>query len=208
MSFVVFEGLDQSGKSTLIKALSPELEKRKLDFVVTREPGGTILGEKIRDIILNPYGEALSPQTEVLLLSAGRKDHIEKVILPAIESGQWVICDRFWASTTAFQCKGRGLPEEQVKWINQFTVSDVQPDLWILLDLPLVEKEKRGQVAGKFVDRFEIQDRSFHQRVRESYLDMARANKDSWLVLNALLTTEQLVLSILEEFKKRKWLNS
>ncbi len=207
MAFIVFEGLDHSGKSTLIKSLSTELKKHKVDFILTREPGGTLLGEKIREVVLDPYGEAVSPETEILLISAGRKDHIEKVIIPGIQAGKWVICDRFWPSTTAFQGAGRGLSTEQVGWLNRFTVpDDVKPDLWVLLDMPVSEKERRSQVKGHSSDRFEIQDRLFHQRVRECYLSLAKKNKSSWIVLNALLPTKELTDKVMEEIKNRSWL--
>ena len=209
MAFIVFEGLDHSGKSTLITQLKKELKKEKVDFITTREPGGTVLGEKIREIVLDPYSETISSETEILLISASRKDHIEKVIVPALEMGTWVICDRFWPSTSAFQGAGRGLKMDTVNWLNQFTVpSDVHPDLWILLDMPVAEKEKRSHIKGHSSDRFEMQDRDFHQRVREHYLSLAQKNQDSWLILNALLTPEELTVKVLEELKKRKWLSS
>ena len=209
MPFIVFEGLDHSGKSTLVKSVASELKHNKhLDFVLTREPGGTPIGEKIRDILLEPYAEAISPQTEVLLISASRRDHVEKVIIPALERGQWIICDRFWASTCAYQGRGRQLPDETIKWLNQMTVADVQPDLWILLDLPIVEKEKRVQLHGQPSDRFEIMDRQFHQRVRECYLQLAKEQKDRWLLLNALLPPEELVAQVIQELVRRKWLKS
>ena len=209
MAFIVFEGLDHSGKSTLITHLGKELKKEKIDFITTREPGGTVLGEKIREIVLDPYGEVISSETEILLISASRKDHIEKVIVPSLEVGKWVVCDRFWPSTSAFQGAGRGLKTDTVNWLNQFTVpSDIQPDLWILLDMPVAEKEKRSHIKGHSSDRFEMQDRHFHQRVREHYLSLAQKNKDSWFILNALLTPEELTLKVLEELKKRKWLSS
>ena len=209
MPFIVFEGLDHSGKSTLISCLSKVLEKQKIEFVSTREPGGTVLGEKIREIVLDPYNEPISSETEILLISASRRDHIEKVIIPSIEAGQWVICDRFWPSTSAFQGAGRGLPPEKVKWLNQFTVPEyIKPDLWVLLDMPVAEKEKRSHIKGHSSDRFEMQNRQFHQRVREYYLSLAKENKDLWFILNALLSPEELTTQIVEELKRRKWLSS
>ena len=209
MPFIVFEGLDHSGKSTLIESLSKELKKEEVEFISTREPGGTVLGEKIREVVLNPYDEPISSETEILLISASRRDHIEKVIIPSIEMGKWVICDRFWPSTSAFQGAGRGLSQEKVQWLNQFTVpEDIKPDLWILLDMPVAEKEKRSHIKGHSSDRFEMQDRQFHQRVREYYLSLAKENAASWYVLNALLSPEKLTAQVIEEFKKRKWLNS
>ncbi len=208
MPFIVFEGLDHSGKSTLVKSVAKELKNKGVDFVLTREPGGTPIGEKIRDILLTPYTDLISPETEILLISSSRKDHVEKVIIPALERGQWIVCDRFWASTSAYQGRGRQLPDETVKWLNKMTTSEVEPDLWILLDLPVVEKEKRIQMHGKLSDRFEIMDRNFHQRVRECYLQLAEAKKDRWLVLNALLPPEELVTQVLRELVRRKWLKS
>ena len=209
MAFIVFEGLDHSGKSTLIKSVNKELQKNDIDLVATREPGGTPLGEKIREVVLNPYGDPVSPETEILLISASRREHIEKVILPALSAGKWVICDRFWPSTCAFQGAGRGLSEEKVQWINQFTVpQDLEPDLWVLLDMPVAEKERRSQVHGHSADRFEMQDRMFHQRIREYYIDLAKQNKSAWLILNALLSPKELTDLTLSELKKRKWLKS
>lgn len=209
MAFIVFEGLDHSGKSTLIQSVSKELKKRDKEMVLTREPGGTILGEKIRERVLNPYDEPISPETEILLISASRRDHIEKVIIPSMEAGKWVICDRFWPSTSAFQGAGRGLPEKQIKWLNQFTVpDDIVPNLWILLDMPVSEKEKRSHIQGHSSDRFEMQDRMFHQRVREYYLSLAEKNKSSWFILNALLPPEELTVQVIKELINRKWLNS
>ena len=209
MAFIVFEGLDHSGKSTLIQSVSKELKKKNKEFVLTREPGGTTLGEKIREIVLNPYDEHISPETEILLISASRRDHIEKIIIPSLEAGKWVICDRFWPSTSAFQGAGRGLSAEKVKWLNEFTVpEEVVPDLWILLDMPVAEKEKRSHIQGHSSDRFEMQDRLFHQKVREHYLSLAESNKYSWFILNALLSPEELTDQVIKELSRRKWLNS
>ena len=208
MAFVVFEGLDHSGKSTLIKSLSKELTKASIDFVATREPGGTPLGEKIRDSVLDPYKAPISSETEILLISASRRDHIEKVIGPSLDQGKWVVCDRFWPSTVAFQGAGRGLSAEKVKWLNEFTVpKTLKPDLYILLDMPVAEKERRSQTKGHSSDRFEIQNRDFHQRIRECYLKMAEAEKEKWVVLNALLSPEELTRLTWEEWKKRKYID-
>ena len=207
MAFIVFEGLDHAGKSTLIGSLSQKLRARGLeDLILTREPGGTALGEQIRNGVLNPYGDPISPETEILLISASRRDHIEKVIRPSLEMGKWVLCDRFWPSTSAFQGAGRGLSEEQVRWLNQFTVpADIKPDLFVLLDMPVAEKEKRSHIKGHSSDRFEMQNRDFHQRVRECYLSLAKAGKN-WLILNALLSPEELVEKALQEFQNKSWL--
>jgi len=199
--------LDHSGKSTLIKSIAKELQKRKTEFILTREPGGTKLGETIREIVLNPYNDTISPETEILLISASRRDHIEKVILPTLKEGKWVICDRFWPSTSAFQGAGRNLAMDRVNWINQFTVpQDLTPDLWVLLDMPVSEKEKRSYTKGHSSDRFEIQNRDFHQRVREHYLKLAKEN-NNWFLLNALLSPEELSHLVIKELENRKWLS-
>ena len=209
MAFIVLEGLDHSGKTTLIQSLSQELKKKGIDYVLTREPGGTALGELVRERVLNPYGESVSAPTELLLICASRRDHIEKVITPTLQEGKWLICDRFWPSTYAFQGAGRGMSVDFIDRLNKFTVpSDVQPDLWILLDMPVTEKDRRSHLSGHTSDRFEMQDRSFHQRIREYYLSLAEKNKESWLILNALLSKEKLTQAVLKELKKRKWLSS
>ena len=205
--FIAFEGLDHSGKSTLIKALSSELKKMNISFINTREPGGTPLGEKIRHMVLDPYGPEVSPITGTLLICASRRDHIEKVIRPQLESGLWVICDRFWASTYAFQGRGHKIPEEKIQWLKDFVVPKKwNPDLQVLLDLPVAEKEKRSQEKGTSSDRFEIESRDFHQRVREGYLELANKMKEKWLILNALSPVEELVKQVLKELEKRSWL--
>ncbi len=203
--FIVFEGLDGAGKSTLIKQVSDKLKQQAISFILTREPGGTSLGETVRDWVLNPKSEC-SPQTEILLMSAVRHDHIDKVIQPALKAGQWILCDRFWASTSAFQGEGRGLPDTQVQWLNEFTVSkNIQPDLWFLLDLPLEEKEKRTQKRNTVFDTFEKQNRDFHKRVRSAYLKLAHSQKDKWCLLDACLPVERLTQSVMQEITKRQW---
>ena len=209
MAFIVFEGLDHSGKSTLIQSLLKELEKYQVQVVATREPGGTPLGEQIRKKVLDPYGESVSPETEIMLILASRRDHIEKIILPTLEAGKWLICDRFWPSTFAFQGAGQGLNLDKIKWLHEFVVpKDLEPDLWVLLDMSVSEKERRSQIKGHSSDRFEMKDRQYHQRVREYYLSLAHKTKAPWLVLNALLSPEELTRLTVEELKKRKWLSS
>ena len=211
MAFVVFEGLDHSGKSTLIQSLSRKLKAQGVkDLVLTREPGGTALGEQLRDVLLRvcPSKDSLSVETELLLISASRRDHIEKVIKPNLEMGNWVLCDRFWPSTSAFQGAGGGISSEQITWLKQFTVpKDITPNLFVLLDMPVAEKEKRSQTQGHLSDHFEMQNRAFHQRVRECYLSLAKEDPKKWLILNALLSPEELVDQVLQEFQNRNWIN-
>ena len=145
MPFVVFEGLDGSGKSSLMSALETELKSKGLVTVRTREPGGTPLGDEIRNMILRPEGPAPTPRTELLLYEASRSQHVDQVIVPALKQNKWVLCDRFSASSVAFQAGGRSISEEWVEKLNEFATNDLTPDLTILLDLSVTESKRRRQ---------------------------------------------------------------
>lgn len=204
MKFVVFEGLDGAGKSTLIEGLKSAILARGEKVTLTREPGGTPLGDEIRKMLLRTDGEAPTPRAELLLYEASRAQHVDKLIAPARRRGEWVICDRFSASTIAFQAGGRRLKSPDIEWLNQYAVDGCEPDIWILLDLTTEEAKRR--MAGRQLDRFESEEQDFHERVRQSYLELARAQKDKWLVLDASKSKEDLGLELLAYFKERKWL--
>jgi len=207
--FLVFEGLDGSGKSTLIRGLEAELRKRGLGLRLTREPGGTPLAEDIRRLLLRTDGEAPVPATELLLYAASRAQHVESVIRPALVRGEWVLCDRFTASTVAFQCFARKLVRSEVDWLNVFATKGLCPDLTILLDLSVEESRKRQSGrSGVAADRMEKESEEFHQAVREGYLAQAKENPSEWLVLDANLGPDELVQRTLREFKERGWLES
>ncbi len=177
MAFLVFEGLDGSGKSTLISGLERELVSRQINSVVTREPGGTELGEEIRQLLLRTDAQAPVPRAELFLYQAGRAQHVDLVIRPALARGDWVLCDRFYASTSAFQCGGRGLDRAQVDPLNRLAVGGCEPQLTVLLDLSVEESARRRahreQSSGVQADRFEREKLAFHQRVRDFYLQLA-----------------------------------
>lgn len=210
MFFLAFEGLDGSGKSSLMNQLQNHLSINNKSFIKTREPGGTQVGDKLRDIILSKTDEVPTPRTELLLYEASRAQHVDLVIKPALENKQWVLCDRFTASSVAFQAGGRQISEDQVGWLNDFATHHLKPDLNILLDLTVEESLKRRQKRvieiGEAEDRIESEADSFHRRVREGFLKQAVRHPNEWLVLDASQTPEQLFQILIKELKRRKWL--
>ncbi|MBK7890836.1 MAG: dTMP kinase [Bdellovibrionales bacterium] len=207
MPFISFEGLDGSGKSTLIKNLKAHLEKAGLEVVVTREPGGTPLAEDIRGLILRTGHEAPVAATEILLYEASRAQHVAKVIQPALREGRWVLCDRFSESTVAFQCFARGVNRPEVEWLNRFAEQGTRPEAVVLLDLS-VEASRRRQggreaQAGQSRDRIENEADEFHNRVRNGFLAQAKAEPERWIVLDAELSQEQLLQVLLSALQKR-----
>jgi len=188
--FITLEGPEGSGKSTQAKTLIRRLAGCGIEAVYTREPGGTAIGEAIRNILQhNQAGEAPCERAELLLFEASRNQLVEKVIRPHLKKGKWVICDRFMDSTTAYQGYGRGLPVEEIQAINRFTVNGVSPDLTLLLDLEVstgFERIAQRYLAlGESADRFEKEDRSFHERIREGYLKLAAAEPKRFRIINA-----------------------
>jgi len=177
---VSIEGIEGSGKSTLLYGLKDYVESLGLDVVITREPGGTVFAEQIRDLILH-RDEDIDPWTEVFLLIAARRENVVKVILPALRDGKVVISDRFTDSTLAYQGYGRGLPLKKLSLLNKIATSRVFPRLTFLIDLP-VEKGL-GRKKGRF-DRIEKEKLEFHERVRQGYLTLARKAKKRIKVLD------------------------
>lgn len=204
--FLVFEGLDGSGKSSLMKSLQGELVRQGIAFHQTREPGGTLLGEEIRPLILRKDGPTPVPRAELLLYEASRAQHVEETIRPKLRLGHWVLSDRFSASSIAFQAGGRAIDEKDVAWLNDFATSGLTPDLTILMDLPVEEARKRRGHRGDAEDRIESEAEAFHVRVRNSFLSQAAADPDRWLVLSSLLSPADLLDNLLAELRKRKWL--
>ena len=210
MFFLAFEGLDGSGKSTLIDQVQSYLNQNNIQFIKTREPGGTSIGDKLRNLILAKEVEVPTPRAELLLYEAIRAQHVDLVIKPALKNKQWVLCDRFTASSIAFQAGGRQISEDQVHWLNDFATNSLKPDLNILLDLSVEESQKRRQKRESEIDepedRIESESQAFHQRVREGFLRQAVKNPQEWLVLNASLTSQEIYFTLINELKGRKWL--
>ncbi len=207
MAFISFEGLDGSGKSTLIKSLKQHLEQAGLKVVVTREPGGTPLAEEIRDLILRTGHEAPVAATEVLLYEASRAQHVAKVIRPALNAGSWVLCDRFSESTVAFQCFARGVNRAEVDWLNRFAEQGTRPAAVVLLDLS-VEASRRRQnrrqdQSAQQRDRIENEADEFHTRVRNGFLAQAAAEPARWIVLDAELSPDELLSTLLSALQQR-----
>lgn len=179
--FISIEGLDGAGKTSLAQGLAQWLRSRGCDVLVTREPGDGPIGPKIRDILL--HGENIDPWTEVFLFLADRRQHCEEVIRPSLEHGTWVVCDRFTDSTVVYQGYGRDLPVEQLRKMNNFATSGLEPDLVLLLDLPIEIALER--VSDK--NRLDAESAQFHQLIREGFAIEARRNPNRWAVLDATL---------------------
>lgn len=212
MPFVVFEGLDGSGKSSLMLALEQELKSKGLPVVRTREPGGTALGDQIREMILTKDGPTPTPRTELLLYEASRAQHVDQIIRPALQKNSWVLCDRFSASSLAFQAGGREISEAWVERLNEFSTDGLTAELTVLLDLTVGESRRRRNQRqsneGGGEDRIESEADSFHERVRKSFLDQAGRDPKHWLVLDAGKTPEQLLEQLLAHIRGMKWLDS
>ena len=188
--FITIEGIECVGKSTNAKFISDLLNKKNIKTHVTREPGGTSLGEKIRQILLFEQNDSISPLGELLLLFAAREKHINEVIKPNLEQGKWVISDRFTDASFAYQGFGRGLDFDQVNQLEQIIQNDFDPDLTFLLDAPIDVIKSRRKLNPN--DRFESEDREFFERVRQGYLELASVFKDRVKIIDATQPIEQV----------------
>ena len=181
--FVTVEGLDGAGKSTHLAWLGERLAQRGVRLRVTREPGGTPLGEKLRTLLLDPQ-QRLHPETEALLMFAARREHLDKIIRPALIEGTWLLCDRFTDASFAYQGGGSGVDWGKLHALEQWTQEELQPDLTLYFDVsPRVARERTEAI--KIPDRFEQERRSFHERTREAYLRRARESGGRVRVIDA-----------------------
>lgn len=180
--FITFEGIDGAGKSSHLAATAVFLGERGLPVLTTREPGGTPLGEKLRGLLLH---EAMHLETEALLMFAARREHLARFIEPALERGDWVICDRFSDATYAYQCGGRGLASRKFVQLERWVHARLQPDLTLLLDLPSSTAGRRIAAQTRELDRFERERADFHERVRQAYLQRALAEPQRIQVIDA-----------------------
>ncbi len=185
--FITLEGLEGSGKSTQIALLKERLVGRGIAVTVTREPGGTPLAEKLRQIVLSPGNERISPASELLIMFAARAVHLDNLIRPALEEGRWVLCDRFTDASFAYQGAGRGVGDEFIRALESLVQGDLRPDLTFLLDVPVEialrrAAARRGRQAP---DRFEQEDLAFFERVRARFAELARQHPTRIKVVNA-----------------------
>lgn len=192
--FITFEGIDGAGKSTQIEVVANTLRTRGVDLVLTREPGGTRLGEALRNLILH---EAMTPSAETLLLFAARAEHLERLIRPTLAVGRWVLCDRFTDATYAYQAGGRGMPPERIAALEHWVHGDLQPDLTLLLDVP-PEVAADRLARSRRADRFEAEQVAFFSAVRRAYLARAAEQPNRFIVIDATQPADVIGMRLTE----------
>ena len=200
--FITFEGIEGSGKSTVARAVLERFVQAGLECIITREPGGNKISEKIREMLLDPENTSISPRAELLLYAASRAQLVGEVIGPALERGTSVLCDRFMDASVAYQGWARGLGEDVVADINSFAVAGAVPDMTCLLDLEVGDGFERGpdrrEATGeRNRDRLELEKRDFHEKVREGYLRIASREPDRVAVIDASRTLDEVIEVVL-----------
>lgn len=195
--FITLEGPEGGGKTSQVQHLAKYLRAENFNVLITREPGGSPIGDQIRQVIMELKNTAMDPHTEFLLFSASRAQHVAEVIRPGLEAGQIVISDRFYDSSLAYQGYGQGLPLETLKEITYFATDGLSPDLTLLLDLPVAEGLRRREADGNW-NRMDAYDINFHRQVRRGYLKLAAEDPQRWVVLSA----EQSFDALQEEIRR------
>lgn len=203
--FITFEGGEGCGKSSHIKALAEFFKSRAKDCVLTREPGGTPISEKIRDLLLHSKeGEEMSARTEILLFEAARAQHVEKLIKPALAEGKVVLCDRFFDSTTAYQGAARKLDLDEVVALNHFATEGLTPDITILLDIPVLEGIARAGLRDAHkTDRMGSQKIEFYEAVRSAFLKIAKQNPHRFTIVDSSGEKEKTFEKILQSLQEK-----
>jgi dTMP kinase len=207
--FLTIEGIEGVGKTTQVARLSKTLAERGIAHVVTREPGGTPLAEKIRELVLSPGDESLPPVAELLLMFAARSVHLANHIEPNLRAGLWVVCDRFTDATYAYQGAGRRMNQDDIRYLETIVQGARRPDLTLLLDVPVdvgLERSRKRD-AGKTLDRFERERAEFFERVRGGYLLRARAEPERMAVIDATASMDDVAARITEVLRFKAWIS-
>jgi len=190
--FITFEGVDGAGKSTHLAWFADTLRQRGVDVLVTREPGGTPLGEALREILLH---QPMHAETEALLMFAARREHVEQIIKPALQRGTWVISDRFSDASFAYQGGGRGVAVEKLEQLERWVHADLQPDLTLLFDIP-VEVARQRLSNNLTLDRFEQEQSEFFDKVRNAYLARSQKNPSRFAIIRAEKSPDEVKVSL------------
>lgn len=189
--FITLEGSEGSGKSTNLNYIHKRLQQSGIEVVLTREPGGTPLSESIRELLLDHRQQAMASDTELLLMFAARAQHLNELIIPALEAGKWVLCDRFTDATYAYQGAGRGISDDRIALLEQWVQGELRPDLTLFLDLPVAQGLARASERAE-LDRFEREEIDFFERVRQGYLNQARSHPQRYRVVDASPTLPEV----------------
>ena len=197
--FITLEGIEGSGKTSSLKSITDLLDKKNISYVVTREPGGSSIGKELRAILLDPERE-ISPEVELLLMLSDRKDHVEKIILPNLKKGNWVVSDRFMDSSIAYQGGGRQLGKKLIISLSEY-LNLPQPDLTLLFDLPVETSLSRVKARGE-LDRFEKEELEFHKRIRNTYLDLAKNNSNRIEIIDSSKKIESMLNNVKQAIEK------
>jgi len=197
--FITLEGIEGSGKTSSLKSITDLLDKKNISYVVTREPGGSSIGKELRAILLDPETE-ISPEVELMLMLSDRKDHVEKIILPNLEKGNWVVSDRFMDSSIAYQGGGRQLGKKLIISLSEY-LNLPQPDLTLLFDLPVETSLSRVKARGE-LDRFEKEELEFHKRIRNTYLDLAKNNRNRIKIIDSSKKIESMLNNVKQAIEK------
>lgn len=196
--FITLEGSEGVGKTTNLEHIQTLLNEQGIGFIVTREPGGTELGEQLRDLLLGHKHDGMADETELLMMFASRAEHLDKVIKPALAKGQWVLCDRFTDATYAYQGGGRGIAYERIEVLENYVQGDCRPDLTLLLDAPIeVGRERAGKRSAP--DRFEKEQTDFFDKVRAAYLNRAKNDPARMKIIDAALELDAVKAQITEQ---------
>ncbi|RAP56324.1 dTMP kinase [Oleiagrimonas sp. MCCC 1A03011] len=196
--FITLEGGEGAGKSTLLQGLRAYLAERGIEPLFTREPGGTALGEGVRALVLDPALRGMCAESELLLMFAARAQLVRESIRPALEAGQWVVCDRFTDASFAYQGGGRGQPRERIADLERWAAADLRPDLTLLLDLPVDTGRARAAGRGEESDRIEREGDGFFERIRAAYLQRAAEQPERFRILDATRSAQEVLAAATE----------